>query len=222
MMSGLMSACLIRLLADEIPENAPQHRRALQPQPTSATLALASERRRTRGEGGRSLRRAKGLHSLRRTAVRQGQDAQTSVGTHAGTYVFGSKGSNACSEGSTRIVNWTVCSIAAEDSGRIFYGNQSTTSLPEGCIVRYDYQTCPLQHGLSRSRERRHAAAVHPRCAALALRGNSITPSGHTLGDSNGTMRATKAVLKAHSRKHLTQTLLQSAQSRSDECAACM
>ena len=52
--------------------------------------------------------------------------------------MFGSKGSNACSEGSTRIVNWTVCSIAAEDSGKYFYGNQSTTSLPEGCIVIYD------------------------------------------------------------------------------------
>jgi hypothetical protein len=54
--------------------------------------------------------------------------------------VYGSKGSNACPEGSTRIVNWTVCAIAAEDSDKYFYGNQSTTSYPAGCIVRYDYQ----------------------------------------------------------------------------------
>ena len=53
--------------------------------------------------------------------------------------MYGSKGSNACPEGSTRIVNWTVCAIAAEDSDKYFYGNQSTTSLPAGCIVRWGY-----------------------------------------------------------------------------------
>ena len=53
--------------------------------------------------------------------------------------MYGSKGSNACPEGSTRIVNWTVCAMAVDDTGKSFYGNQSTTSLPAGCIVRWGY-----------------------------------------------------------------------------------
>jgi hypothetical protein len=78
---------------------------------------------------------SRGSHPL----ARESQDTQTSVGTHAGTYVLGSKGSNACPEGSTRIVNWAVCAMAAEDSGKYFSGNMSYNFYPAGCIVYYDH-----------------------------------------------------------------------------------
>ena len=49
--------------------------------------------------------------------------------------MYGSKGSNACPEGSTRIVNWTACAMAADDTGKRWQGTLSTNSSPRGCFV---------------------------------------------------------------------------------------
>ncbi len=54
--------------------------------------------------------------------------------------MYGSKGSNACPEGSTRIVNWAVCAMAVEDmENKYFWGNSSYYYYPAGCFVMYSY-----------------------------------------------------------------------------------
>ena len=121
---------------------------------------------------------------------------------NAGTYVFGSKGSNACPEGSTRIVNWAVCGMAAEDSGKSFYGNYSTTSVPTGCIVIDGYAGYfnPTSPGAAEANTQPLCIpGAPPRFCTAIVSHPADTPSGYSFGS----MRAIRAGLKAHSRSHL-------------------
>jgi hypothetical protein len=135
-------------------------------------------------------------------SARERQDTQTSVGTHAGTYVYGSKGSNACPEGSTRIVNWLVCAKAADDSGQYFQGNRSTTSLPAGCIARW---------GSAYFFNEGSPGAANADTAPLCISGapprfctaNSSHPAD-TLGVLVRYYASTQAVFRVHSRRHLS------------------
>jgi hypothetical protein len=125
--------------------------------------------------------------------------------------VFGSKGSNACPEGSTRIVDWAVCAIAADDSGKYFYGKYSWDYYyPAGCIVMYDnvvYFNMGSPGAAEANTQPLCIPGAPPRfCAAI------VSHPADTLG----------VLERYYASNHLTQTLLQSAQSRSDECAACM
>ncbi len=154
--------------------------------------------------------------------MREGQDTQTSVGTHAGTYVYGSKGSNACPAGSTRIVNWTVCAIAADDTSMYFQGNHSTTSLPEGCIARwgyYVYFNTGSPGAADADTQPLCIPGAPPRCCTAIVSHPADTLGVRVLVRYHASNQSWPQGALSQS---LTQTLLQSAQSRSDECAACM
>ncbi len=159
---------------------------------------------------------SRGSHPL----AREGQDTRTSVRTHAGTYVFGSKGSNACPEGSTRIVSWTVCAIAAEDSSMYFQGNHSTTSLPAGCIARWGdniYFNTGSPGAADADTQPLCIPGAPPRfCAA------NLSHPADTLGVLERYHASNQSWPQGALSQPLTPTLLQLAQSRSDECAARM
>jgi hypothetical protein len=151
----------------------------------------------------------------------EGQDTQTSVGTHAGTYVFGSKGSNACPEGSTRIVNWLVCAVAVEDmENKYFNGNESTTSYPAGCIVSYGsrvyFNTASTGAAEANTAPLCIPGAPPRFCAAI------VSHPADTLGVLVRYHASNQSWPQGAPSEALKQTLLQSAQSRSDECATCM
>ena len=135
--------------------------------------------------------------------------------------MFGSKGSNACPEGSTRIVNWTVCAIAAEDSGKYFSGNYSTSSLPTGCVAQNDYYVYfnPASPGAAEANMQPLCIpGAPPRfCTAIVSHPVDI-PVGVLVRYHASNQSCPQGALS----EALKQTLLQLAQSKSDECAACM
>jgi hypothetical protein len=135
--------------------------------------------------------------------------------------VFGSKGSNACPEGSTRIVDWLVCAVAVEDmENKYFRGNWSTTSYPAGCIVNYGstvYFNTESSGAANADTVPLCIPGAPPRfCAAI------VSHPAETVGVLVRYHASTQSWPQGALSKALKQTLLQSAQSRSDECAACM